>query len=91
MGHVYRTRRNAHQALHSIRNAAAEGNTHAVDCDLKSFFDHVDHDLLMARVARKVKDKDVLRLIGRYLRAGVVLPNGKREPIPKGVPQGGPL
>jgi RNA-directed DNA polymerase len=89
--HAYRTGRNAHQALHSIRNAAAQGNTHAVDCDLKSFFDHVDHDLLMVRVARKVKDKDVLRLIGRYLRAGVVLPNGQREPTPKGVPQGGPL
>ena len=89
--HAYRTRRNAHKALYSIRDAAAQGNTHAVDCDLKSFFDQVDHDLLMARVARKVKDKDVLRLIGRYLRAGVVLPNGKREPTPKGVPQGGPL
>ncbi|MFT3867616.1 MAG: group II intron reverse transcriptase/maturase [Nibricoccus sp.] len=89
--HAYRTGRNAHQALRSIRDAAAQGNTHAVDCDLKSFFDHVDHDLLMARVAAKVKDKDVLRLIGRYLRAGVVLPNGKREPTTKGVPQGGPL
>jgi RNA-directed DNA polymerase len=77
--------------LRAVRAAAAEGYTEAVDCDLKGFFDHVDHDLLMARVAAKVRDKRVLRLIGRYLRAGVVLPDGTREPTPRGVPQGGPL
>jgi hypothetical protein len=81
--------------------AAAAGYAEAVDCDLKSFFDQVDHDLLMARVAARVRDKRVLRLIsaiasrdsliGRCLRAGVVLPNGTREPAPRGVPQGGPL
>jgi RNA-directed DNA polymerase len=77
--------------LRAVHAAAAEGYTEAVDCDLKGFFDHVDHDLLMARVAAKVRDKRVLRLIGRYLRAGVVLPDGTREPTPRGVPQGGPL
>ena len=51
----------------------------------------MDHDLLMARVAGRVRDKRVLRLIGRYLRAGVVLPDGRRERTPRGVPQGGPL
>jgi RNA-directed DNA polymerase len=89
--YAYRAGRNAHDALRAVRAAAAEGYTEAVDCDLKGFFDHVDHDLLMARVAAKVRDKRVLRLIGRYLRAGVVLPDGTREPTLKGVPQGGPL
>ena len=89
--YAYLTGRNAHDALRAVRTAAAEGNTEVVDCDLKGFFDHVDHDLLMARVAAKVRDKRVLRLIGRYLRAGVVLPDGTREPTPRGVPQGGPL
>lgn len=89
--YAYRPGRGAHDALRAVRAAAEEGLTHAVDCDLKAFFDHVDHDLLMARVAEKVRDKRVLRLIGRYLRAGVVLPDGRRERTPRGVPQGGPL
>jgi len=88
---AYQSGRNAHDALRSVRAAAAEGYTAAVDCDLKGFFDHVDHDLLMARVAAKVRDKRVLRLIGRYLRASVVLPDGTRERTLRGVPQGGPL
>ena len=89
--YAYRAGRNAHDALRAVRTAAAEGYTEAVDCDLKGFFDHVDHDLLMARVAARVRDKRVLRLIGRYLRAGVVMPDGTREPTLRGVPQGGPL
>jgi len=89
--YAYRPGRNAHDALRAVRKAAAEGYIEAVDCDLKGFFDHVDHDLLMARVAAKVRDPRVLRLIGRYLRAGVVLPDGTRERTPRGVPQGGPL
>ena len=88
---AYRAGRNAHDALRAVHAATAEGYTEAVDCDLKGFFDHVDHDLLMARVAAKVRDQRVLRLIGRYLRAGVVLPDGTREPTLRGVPQGGPL
>ena len=89
--YAYRPGRNANDALRAVQSAAAAGYTEAVDCDLKGFFDHVDHDLLMARVAAKVRDQRVLRLIGRYLRAGVVLPDGTREPTPRGVPQGGPL
>jgi RNA-directed DNA polymerase len=89
--YAYRPGRGAHDALRAVRAAAADGLTEAVDCDLKSFFDHVDHDLLMARVAAQVRDKPVLRLIGRYLRAGVVLPDGRRERTLRGVPQGGPL
>jgi RNA-directed DNA polymerase len=88
---AYREGRNAHDAVRSIREAAAAGYTEAVDCDLRGFFDHVDHDRLMERVAATVKDVRILRLIGRYLRAGVVLPDGTREPTLRGVPQGGPL
>jgi len=58
--------------------------------DLSKFFDTVNHDVLMHRVARRIKDKRVLRLIGKYLRAGVVI-NNRREGTRKGVPQGGPL
>ena len=58
--------------------------------DLSKFFDTVNHDALMLRVARKVRDKRVLRLIGKYLRAGVVV-KGRLQRTPKGVPQGGPL
>ena len=89
--YAYLAGRNAHDALRAVRKAAAEGYTEAVDCDLKGFFDQVDYDLLMARVAAKVRDKRVLHLIGRSLRAGVVLPDGTRERTLRGVPQGGPL
>ena len=62
-----------------------------MDLDLEKFFDRVQHDVLMARASRRVKDKRVLRLIGTYLRAGVKLPEGKVEVTTQGVPQGGPL
>jgi RNA-directed DNA polymerase len=62
----------------------------AIDADLAKFFDTVEHDVLMCRVSRKAHDKRVLQLIGKYLRAGVVV-NGRREETQKGVPQGGPL
>jgi len=58
--------------------------------DLSKFFDKVNHNVLMHRVARKIKDKRVLALIGKYLRAGVVV-NGRQQATRKGVPQGGPL
>ncbi len=89
--YAYRPGRTAHAAVQSIHRAVANGLGEAVDCDLKGFFDHVDHDRLMRLVAEQVRDKRVLCLIGRYLRAGVVLPDGKREPTLRGVPQGGPL
>jgi len=62
-----------------------------VDCDLKSFFDTVNHDRLMGQLREKIHDRKVLGLIRRYLEAGVVLPDGTREATPQGVPQGGPL
>ena len=66
------------------------GHRYAVDIDLSKFFDHIDHDLLMHRVAKWVDDERVLKLIGKYLRAGVCI-NGKVAPTPRGVPQGSPL
>lgn len=62
-----------------------------MDCDLKSFFDTVNHDRLMGQLREKIRDRQVLALIRRYLQAGVVLPDGTREATPRGVPQGGPL
>ena len=61
-----------------------------MDVDLDKFFDRVNHDILMARVARKVKDKRVLLLIRRYLQSGVMV-GGLMEETRKGTPQGGPL
>ena len=62
----------------------------AVDVDLSKFFDRVNNDILMLRISRHIADKRLLRLIGRYLRAGVEI-DGMRHPTPEGVPQGGPL
>lgn len=86
----FRPGRSAHDAVHRVRGFIREGYRMAVDCDLSKFFDTVDHDVLMRRVSGKVRDKRVLGLIGRYLRAGVVV-NGRLEKTRKGVPQGGPL
>ena len=61
------------------------------DCDLASFFDSVPHNRLMGQLREKIRDRQVLGLIRRYLAAGVVLPDGTREATPQGVPQGGPL
>lgn len=87
----FRPGRSARMALAEMEQAHRDGLRFAVDCDLKSFFDTVNHGLLMNRLARRVTDPRVLRLIGRYLRAGVILPDGKREATTCGVPQGGPL
>jgi len=86
----YRPGRRAHDAVKQIRSYIEEGYRVAVDVDVSKFFDTVSHDVLMARVARKVRDKRLLRLIGKYLRAGVVV-EGTLEPTSKGVPQGGNL
>ena len=86
----FRPGRSAHHAIYKAREYIREGYRIAVDMDLSKFFDTVDHDVLMHRVARKVRDKRVLRLIGRYLRAGVMV-QGRLEKTRLGVPQGGPL
>jgi RNA-directed DNA polymerase len=86
----FRPGRSALDAVRKVREYIREGYRIAVDLDLSKFFDTVNHDVLMHRVARRVRDKRVLRLIGKYLRAGVVV-NGRLQHTPQGVPQGGPL
>ena len=89
--HGFRPGRSAHQAVRQVQEAWRAKCRHAVDCDLKSFFDTVNHDRLMDGLRQKVKDARVLTLIRRYLEAGVVMPDGRLEATPLGVPQGGPL
>ena len=86
----FRPGRSAHGAVRKVREYIRKGYRIAVDMDLSKFFDRVDHDVLMHRVARKIRDKHILRLIGKYLRAGVVI-KGRLEKSREGVPQGGPL
>jgi RNA-directed DNA polymerase len=86
----FRPGRSAHDAVLKARDYQREGKRWVVDLDLKAFFDEVDHDILMGRVRRKVKDKRVNRLINLYLKAGVLTSEGE-EATEKGTPQGGPL
>ncbi len=86
----FRPNRSAQQAVLKAREYVREGGRWVVDIDLEKFFDRVNHDILMSRLARRIKDKRVLRLIRRYLQAGMMsggLTTARRE----GTPQGGPL
>jgi len=86
----FRPQRSAQQALLKARQYVREGRRWVVDLDLEKFFDRVNHDILMSRLARRIKDKRVLRLIRSYLQAGMMskgLTRARRE----GTPQGGPL
>ena len=91
-GHSYgfRPQRSAHQAVAKAQEYITSGHRWVVDLDLEKFFDQVNHDRLMAAIARRVTDKRVLRLIGAFLKVGV-LENGLVSPAEKGTPQGGPL
>ena len=86
----FRPGRSAHDGVRQVKQFIEQGYTMAVDMDLSKFFDTVNHDVLMDRVSRRIEDKRVLRLIGKYLRAGVMV-NGRLQVTPTGVPQGGPL
>jgi RNA-directed DNA polymerase len=86
----YRPNRSAHGAIKQIQHTIRQGYRHCVDMDLSKFFDRAQHDVLMARVARKVHDKRLLQLIGRYLRAGVMV-EGLIQASHEGTGQGNPL
>jgi RNA-directed DNA polymerase len=86
----FRPKRSAHGAAKQVKRTIRQGYRFACDVDLSKFFDRVQHDVLMSRVARRVKDKRLLKLIGRYLRAGVMV-EGVLQPTEVGSPQGGPL
>ena len=86
----FRPGRNGQQAVKQVQEIIGDGYRTAVDIDLSKFFDRVNHDLLMTLLGRKVKDKRLMQLIGRYLRAGV-MDNHRLVESREGVPQGGPL
>jgi len=86
----FRPGRSAHQAVQKSQEYIREGHDWVVDIDLEKFFDRVNHDMLMARVARVVKDKRVLKLIRSYLNSGMMV-NGVVMETEEGTPQGGPL
>ena len=86
----FRPGRSAQQAVQQAREYVAEGRRWVVDLDLEKFFDRVNHDILMSRLARRISDKRVLRLIRRYLQAGMMT-DGMASPRTEGTPQGGPL
>ena len=86
----FRPGRNAHQAIRQVQRHVKDGRSIAVDIDLAKFFDTVNHDVLMNLLGQTIADKRLLRLIGRYLRAGVLV--GEHvEASEVGTPQGGPL
>jgi RNA-directed DNA polymerase len=86
----FRPGRNAHQAVKAARQYVAEGRGMVVDMDLEKFFDRVHHDSLMGKLSKKIADGRVLRLIRRYLEAGMMA-EGIVSPRTQGTPQGGPL
>ncbi|MDB5068104.1 MAG: trt, partial [Chloroflexi bacterium] len=86
----FRPGRSAHQAVRAAKGYVVEGYQWVVDLDLDRFFDRVQHDVLMARVARKVGDRRLLRLIRRYLTAGIMV-DGVKQASAEGTPQGSPL
>jgi len=86
----FRPGRSAHQALVKAQEYVKSGRKYVVDIDLEKFFDLVNHDVLMVRVSRRVGDKRLLKLIGKFLRAGIMI-DGVAKVRTEGTPQGGPL
>ncbi len=87
----FRPGRSAQQAVARAQEYIAEGNRVVVDIDLEKFFDRVNHDMVMGRIAKREKDKRLLKLIRAFLNAGVVMEDGVVIPTEEGTPQGGPL
>jgi group II intron reverse transcriptase/maturase len=88
--YAFRRGRSQHQAVQAAQKHVQGGKEWVADLDVTKFFDRVNHDILMTRIAQAIRDKRVLRLIGRYLRAGVMI-NGVVHEVEEGTPQGGPL
>lgn len=86
----FRPNRSAHQAVAQAQSYVEQGYAWVVDIDLEKFFDRVNHDMLMGRIAKRVSDKRVLKLLRAFLNSGV-LENGLVSPTEEGTPQGGPL
>jgi group II intron reverse transcriptase/maturase len=86
----FRPGRNAQDAVRAAQKYAQEGKDWVVDIDITKFFDHVNHDMLMGRIAEVIRDKRVLHLIGKYLRRGAMA-DGMVKASVEGTPQGGPL
>jgi len=86
----FRPFRSAHDAVAKVQSYLEEGYAWVVDMDLEKFFDRVNHDVLMSRVARRVKDKRLLKLVRAFLNSGVMI-DGLTSATPEGTPQGGPL
>jgi group II intron reverse transcriptase/maturase len=86
----FRPGRNAHDAIRAAQSHVEEGYEWVVDIDIAKFFDHVHHDILMGRLGSTIRDKRVLKLIGRYLRRGAMI-DGVAVVNEEGTPQGGPL
>jgi group II intron reverse transcriptase/maturase len=86
----FRPKRSAHDAMRATQRHARAGRTWVVDLDISQFFDQVNHDILMGRIGQTIRDKRVLRLIGKYLRRGAMI-NGVVVRSEQGTPQGGPL
>lgn len=89
--HGFRPQRSCHTAIAEARTHVSAGYEWVVDMDLAKFFDRVNHQRLMARLAQRVEDRRLLVLVGRLLKAGVVMPDGVVVANDEGVPQGGPL
>lgn len=89
--HGFRPGRSCHTAIAEATKYIADGHEWVVDLDLEKFFDRVNHQRLMARLAQRVDDRKLLVLIGEMLKAEVVLPDGVVVTTDEGVPQGGPL
>jgi RNA-directed DNA polymerase len=86
----FRPRRSAHQAIRQAQKYMREDRTWVVDMDLEKFFDRVNHDKLMSEVTKRIKDRRVIKLIRRFLKAGVMEDDALHETV-EGTPQGGPM
>ena len=86
----FRPGKSAHDAVRVAQSYVQAGKDWVVDMDITKFFDRVNHDILMNRIGQTIRDKRVLRLIGKYLRAGVMI-EGVVQGSEEGTPQGGPL